>query len=201
MAALESTAALVLAAGSSRRLGQPKQLLPFGETTLLGATLAKVRESKTPQVFVTLGANADAVKENVDLTGVEVVESVEHDEGCSSSIRYGLGALGGDIEGVVLLLGDQPGIALEAIHGVIKGANDAPIAVCRYSDGIGHPFYFSRSTFERLGNLHGDKAVWKVIESGEFEVVEVPMAGTIPLDVDTWEDYRAICEREGLAIS
>ncbi|MEM1336050.1 MAG: carbon monoxide dehydrogenase, partial [Actinomycetota bacterium] len=59
-------------------------------------------------------------------------------------------------------------------------------------DGIGHPFWFGRQTFAALADIHGDKAVWKVIESGRFDVHEVPVEGPIPPDVDTWDDYRSL---------
>jgi molybdenum cofactor cytidylyltransferase len=64
--------------------------------------------------------------------------------------------------------------------------------VCRYDDGIGHPFWLSRSVFGELARLHGDKGVWKLIESGRFTVDELPVEGRVPLDVDTWEDYRRL---------
>jgi molybdenum cofactor cytidylyltransferase len=69
---------------------------------------------------------------------------------------------------------------------------DAPIAVCRYRDGIGHPFWFARSVFPQLAELHGDKGVWKLIESGRHAVVEVAVDTAVPADVDTWADYERL---------
>ena len=60
------------------------------------------------------------------------------------------------------------------------------------SDGIGHPFWFGRQVFDDLLSLHGDKAVWKLLESGLHPVIRVDVPGKIPLDVDTWEDYEAL---------
>ena len=67
---------------------------------------------------------------------------------------------------------------------------EAALAVCRYDDGRGHPIAFGRSTFGDLANLHGDKGVWRMLDHGD--PVEVPIAGPIPLDVDTEEDYAAV---------
>ena len=64
--------------------------------------------------------------------------------------------------------------------------------MCRYRDGPGHPFWFSRSLFADLATLHGDKAVWKLLESGRWSVVEVAVDTPIPLDVDTWQDYQQL---------
>jgi len=95
----------------------------------------------------------------------------------------------------VLLLGDQPDVAVASVDALrAAAAAEAPIAVCRYDDGRGHPFWFARSTFADLERLHGDKGVWKLIESGRWPVTEVRVDGRIPLDVDTWDDYTRLVE-------
>ena len=98
-----------------------------------------------------------------------------------------------NVDGLVLFLGDQPGVDPAVVERVLAAARHGDqIVVCRYNDGIGHPFYFSSTTFEVLADLHGDKAVWKVIESGEFPVTELAIDADVPLDVDTWEDYERL---------
>ena len=67
------------------------------------------------------------------------------------------------------------------------------MGVCAYDDALGHPLWFDRSMFATLSGLHGDKAVWKLVETGD-DVVHVPVAGPVPPDVDTWEDYQALLE-------
>ena len=189
-------AGLLLAAGSSRRLGQPKQLLPFNGKTLLEASLDVLNSAPVARRLVTIGGAAAAVSRQVDLTGFEVVESAQHSKGCSSSIVSALGTLD-DVDGFIMFLGDQPGVSQTAIESVLAAAQAGhPVVVCKYQDGIGHPFYFSQETFDRLADLSGDKAVWKVIESGEFDVCEVTVDTTVPLDVDTWEDYEALLASE-----
>ncbi len=188
-------AGLVIAAGSSRRLGQPKQLLPFRGATLLDASLENARQAPFDQRIVTVGGAGDVVRDEVDLSGFEVVESLRHTEGCSSSIVTALEAVEPQIDGLVLLLGDQPGVTQAAIAAVIEaGADGCDIAVCDYDDGIGHPFWFGSSVFADLADLHGDKAVWKLIESGRYEVRKAEIAGPVPLDVDTWDDYERLLE-------
>ena len=72
------------------------------------------------------------------------------------------------------------------------GKMNAELAVIEYNDGTGHPFWFARSMFGPLADLHGDKAVWKLLESGQHETVRVQVDADIPLDVDTWEDYQQL---------
>jgi molybdenum cofactor cytidylyltransferase len=93
---------------------------------------------------------------------------------------------------LVLLLGDQPGVTAATVAALLAGRGESPLAVCRYDDGRGHPFAFGRAVFGDLAALHGDKAVWKLLERRPGDVAEVPLAGPVPLDVDTWEDYEAV---------
>jgi molybdenum cofactor cytidylyltransferase len=189
---------VVLAAGGSRRLGRPKQLLPYRGRTLLDATLTVARECRFDQLLVTLGGSADEVRAEVDLQGAQVVENAEFTTGCGATISAALEAVHQRCDGVVLMLGDQPGVGADSVRRLIEAGADAPIAVCRYLDDVGHPFWFRRDLFDELRALHGDKAVWKLIESARWPVTEVPCDGAVPLDVDTWEDYEALLLTDAL---
>lgn len=194
-----TTALLVLAAGRSRRLGRPKQLLPFRGRPLLDAALAVARACPADQRLVALGGAADDVRAAVDLDGFEVVVNAAYGTGCSSSIAAAVPGFAPDTEVVVLLLGDQPGVTTDAVRRLLAGRGDAPLAVCRYDDGIGHPFAFGREVLPDLAQLHGDKAVWKLLEQRAADVVEVRIPGTIPLDVDTQQDYERLLQEEGIS--
>jgi molybdenum cofactor cytidylyltransferase len=183
---------LVLAAGSSTRLGQPKQLLQYAGTTLLDATLGVARQCGFDQLLVTIGGASSAVREAVDFTGVEIVENLEYTTGCSSSISAAIGAVSAGTSGIVLMLGDQPRVTTDAVQQLVEQAAASPLGVCRYSDGRGHPFWFHRDVFADLRSLHGDKAVWKLLESGRYDVADVEIDGPVPLDDDTWDDYEAL---------
>jgi molybdenum cofactor cytidylyltransferase len=184
---------LVLAAGGSSRLGQPKQLLPFGDATLLDHTLGVARACGFDQLVCVLGGGARDVRARVDLSGIEVVVNEVFGSGCSSSIAASLDVVDGDV--LVLMLGDQPGVEPASVRALVAGRGDAPLAVCRYEDGRGHPFAFARSVFGELAALHGDKGVWKLLDRAGDAVAEVPVSGPIPPDVDTWEDYQAALTR------
>jgi molybdenum cofactor cytidylyltransferase len=183
---------LVLGAGGSKRLGRPKQLLEYGDTTLLGHVLDTARACDFDQLVVAIGGAAGEVRDAVDLSGAEVVVNDAYGSGCSSSIAAALEVVRGDV--LVLMLGDHPGVTPKTVHALLAGRGDAPLAVCRYADGRGHPIAFARSMFDDLANLHGDKGVWKLLDRGGVggDLIHVPIPGPIPLDVDTEEDYAAV---------
>ena len=188
----ERISGLVLAAGGSRRLGQPKQLLPDRGRTLLDHTLGTARACGFDQLLCAVGGGADDVLAAVDLSGVEVIENPDYGSGCSSSIAAALTAVDPRSDVLVLLLGDQPGVCAETVRSLLERRFGAPYAVCRYDDGRGHPFAFGRPAFGELASMHGDKAVWKLLERHAADVIEVPIAGAVPIDVDTWADYRLL---------
>jgi molybdenum cofactor cytidylyltransferase len=185
---------VVLAAGSSRRLGTPKQVLPYRETTILGATLDLARAAGFDQIIVTLGGAAQAVRDVVPLDGADVVAVDDFGTGCSASLRVALLRVDPRAAGIVLMLGDQPCVAPETVQRIVAAAPGADVMVCRYADGIGHPFWFSREVFGELSQLHGDKGVWKLVHSGRHPVHEIAVAGPVPLDVDTWDDYQRLLQ-------
>jgi molybdenum cofactor cytidylyltransferase len=185
---------LVLAAGGSTRLGAPKQLLPYKGKTLLDHVLMTARACDFDQLVCVIGGSADDVRLRVDLSNVEVVENRHFGEGCSSSIAAALSAVDPRADVLVLMLADQPGVTVQTVTTLLAGRGDAPLAACAYEDGRGHPLAFARRTFPELANLHGDKGVWKLLDRHADQVVDVPVAGPIPRDIDTAEDYRALLD-------
>jgi molybdenum cofactor cytidylyltransferase len=188
---------MVLAAGASSRLGSPKQLLEYKGTTVLGATLDVARSCGFDQILVTVGGASAEVRDRIDFRYCEVVENEQFETGCSSSIGAALGVVDIRADGIILMLGDQPEVSTRTVTALIENAGAFPLGVCRYRDGVGHPFWFERQVFEDLSALHGDKAVWKLLESGRYPVCQVEVPGDIPLDVDTWEDYEALLAQAG----
>ncbi len=186
------TTGLVLGAGGSKRLGRPKQLLAYNGGTLLGHVVGVARECAFDQLVVAIGGSSVDVRETVDLRGAQVVVNDAYGDGCSSSIAAALDIIDSRCEALVLMLGDQPGVTADTVGALLAGRGDADLAVCRYDDGRGHPIAFSPAIFGALADLHGDKGVWRLLDEGGDDVVEVPIAGAIPLDVDTEEDYRTV---------
>jgi molybdenum cofactor cytidylyltransferase len=188
---------LVLGAGGSTRLGAPKQLLPYRDGALLGHVVGVARACRFDQLVVAIGGAADEVRAQVDLGGTEVVVNDVYGEGCASSIAAALGAVHERSQVLVLMLGDQPGVTPDTVSALLAGRGDAPLAVCAYEDGRGHPIAFARGVFADLAALHGDKGVWRLLDRRSGDVVEVPIAGPVPRDVDTAADYEAVLAEAG----
>lgn len=187
---------LVLAAGGSRRLGRPKQLLPYRGATLLDATLAVARACRFHQLLVTVPGSAEAIEAGVDLRGATVVHCPDSGSGCSASVKAALPVVDPLASGIVLLLGDQPGVTPWTVRDLIARGALETLGLCRYTNGPGHPLWLGRSVFDDLAGLHGDKAVWRLFDSGIAPVFEIPVDGRVPLDVDTWDGYRALLDQD-----
>jgi molybdenum cofactor cytidylyltransferase len=186
-------AGVILGAGASTRLGRPKQTLPLGDTTLLGRVVRDVEASSLdPLVLVVGGAAGDALA-GAAPTRARVAHNDAYGTGCASSLLAGLDAVG-PVDAVMLLLGDMPGVDAGVIE-VVREAfeRDRPwAAVTSYLGGLGHPFVFSAAAFGELRGLHGDKAVWKLLDRRPGLIRRVEVARPMPRDVDTWQDYEAV---------
>jgi molybdenum cofactor cytidylyltransferase len=189
-----SVVGVVLGAGDSSRFGTPKQLLPFGDTTLLGQVIRNANASSLERVVVVLGRASGELREALDFGRARVVENTAYGTGCASSLLAGLDAAGDDCEALLLLLGDQPGVLPEFIDRALsEWRRERPwAAVCAYRGRLGHPFIFSREAFDDLRGLHGDKAVWKLIETYPDRVQKIELDAGLPPDVDTPEDYELV---------
>jgi molybdenum cofactor cytidylyltransferase len=186
---------LVLGAGASRRLGPPKQLLPFRGTTMLGWVVDQVQHAGSlDEVVIVLGRAADQIREEVDFGAAHIVENPVYGAGCSSSYHAGIGTLNPDSAAIMIILGDMPGITTEVIDRLAAAwrAGDAPIALCSYQGRKGHPLIFARSMFAQLVDLHGDKAAWKLVDANAEFVQEVHFDLPFPDDVNTPEDVERV---------
>ena len=149
-------------------------------------------------VLVTGGAAAEAV-DGLHLTRSVIVHNDSYGTGCASSLLAGLDEAG-DAAAIVMLLGDMPGVTPDVIDRVVAAWSAAPTwaALTAYRGELGHPFLFSADAFSVLRSLHGDKAVWKIVDDEPLDRVRRIRVGTdLPLDVDTWDDYLSVCAHFG----
>jgi len=191
-------AGLVLAAGLSRRMAQPKLLLPVeGGKPLVRLTVERVLAADLDEVIVVLGAEADAVAAALGGLAVRTVINPRPAEGQSTSLRVGLDALAAGTEAVVVGLGDQPLPDPSLIGRMVATYRQTgrPIVVPRYRDGRGNPVLFAASLLDEVRALAGDQGGRAVIARDPERVAEVAVDAPMPPDVDTPDDYAAFLRR------
>lgn len=192
-------AAVVLAAGRSTRLGQPKQLLDLGEAPLIRRTVASVAAARSVgEVVVVTGAWAAEVEKALEGLSCRIVHNPAYAEGMSTSLRCGIAALGPEVPAAVICLGDQP-LVTPAIIEQLVGALGEPgksIAQPLYGEQRGNPVAFARRHFAGLMQATGDAGGRGVIKENPDEVVLVRVGDEqAALDVDTWADYEEVRRR------
>lgn len=195
-----STTAIILAAGPSRRLGKPKQLLPWGGPTLLGTVVAQTLEWPVDSVWVVLGSRFEEVLQSVDLGDAGVVENPEWEEGMASSLRVGLDVASRDpsTEAALIVMGDQPGIDPAVVEALLehRKTSDALAVVPKYRYVRGHPVLIARTLWSRLMSLEGDQGGRDLLQAHPEWVEEVIFEQLAPRDVDTSDDVRDLQPRE-----
>ncbi|MEQ8532669.1 MAG: nucleotidyltransferase family protein [Imperialibacter sp.] len=187
---------VLLAAGSSSRLGQAKQLLPFKNSTLVRHRVTTITQALANEynVFVVTGAKGEEIcKELTGLSYTEVYND-QFSEGMSTSIKAGLSFLPPDAEAVMFLLVDQPFVSEKHLSEMVgKWLNDqSKVLGAAYSGIIGVPAIFPRSYFEQLLSLQGDQGARKILKNlSDAEIVSYPLPEA-SIDLDTLEDLKAI---------
>ena len=189
-----TTAGLVLAAGSSRRMGSPKQLLVIDGKPLLGLVVEQANKSKLDQVVVVLGASADEIRSRVELGRAGVLVNPDHASGMASSLRAGLASLGDEVDRVVVILGDQPDVDASRLDQLLdlQEGSGLPAAALSFNGLLHPPVVLERELWGDLMALEGDVGCRAVIRAKPELVAKLPVAGDLkhPVDVDTPEDYE-----------
>jgi molybdenum cofactor cytidylyltransferase len=164
-----------------------------------GWVVRSAEASSLDRVVVVLGGAADDTRASLVTERAELVSNRGYASGCASSLLAGLDAVAG-CDAAMLVLGDMPGVDTSVIDTVRADweRHRPALAVTNYRGALGHPFVFSAEMFPDLAGLHGDKAVWKLIEAEPERARPVAIDRPLPLDVDTWDDYLAVCRQLGL---
>ncbi|MFH5883943.1 NTP transferase domain-containing protein [Halalkalibaculum sp. DA3122] len=191
---------VILAAGSSSRLGRPKQLLGYENKTLLQRVIDIIGPFEFNPSVVVLGANADQIREATDLAQVTAVYNEHWSEGIASSIRLGVTEslkLNSSLQGILFLLSDQPYVSGELIQELVNThkSGEQRITACRYKQNVGVPAIFGKRFFPGLQKLTGDVGAKKIILQHRQKVEEVPFKKGF-FDIDTEEDYEHLKDNE-----
>jgi molybdenum cofactor cytidylyltransferase len=189
------TAAVVLAAGRSSRMGRSKPLLELGGRTLLDRALDSLRSAGVRSIVVVLGDRAAAVRRGADLRGTTVIENTAYRDGMSTSLRVGVAALPADAERVLVVLGDQPFVSPETIRALATRAaqGDGSIFLPTFHGVWGNPVLFDVRLAPELDRLEGDVGCRGMFphHPKEMREVEVDDPGIL-VDIDTPEELQRI---------
>ncbi|HEX3723093.1 MAG TPA: nucleotidyltransferase family protein [Nitrolancea sp.] len=192
---MSRVAGVILAAGTSSRLGSPKQLLDLGGTPVLAHTVAGVRNTTLDPIIVVLGHASEQIAATVDLSAEQTIVNADYRTGQSSSVRAALSAIADDVDGVLFILGDQPLVEPAVIEQLIDAFQQGhnPIVQPRYREGRGNPVLIGRSLFAELAEVGGDTGARPLIERHREQVRLVDVSEhSRPDDIDTLEDYLRI---------
>ena len=187
-------AAVVLAAGLSRRMGQAKLLMPVDGRAIVRHAVETVLAGGVDSVWVVTGPDVEPVEAALAGLEVQIVVNPAPEEGQAGSLRAGIAALPASVDAVLIALGDQPSLAPAIIPALLAARRTTPklIVAPRYRDGQGNPVLFKREIFPELLRLTGDQGARPIIQKEPARVEWVELDLPMPPDVDTPDDYEKI---------
>jgi molybdenum cofactor cytidylyltransferase len=195
--------AIVLAAGASTRMGQPKQLLPYGKHTVLQTVLDVLLECPLDDILVVLGHNEDAVRRSLRAETATVCKNPHPERGMFSSVLYGLDSLPDGTNAALFVLGDQPWITPAVVRGLLTAyrRTGMGIVVPVHEGCRGHPVLVDLDRYgNAIGDLDGNSGLKPLVRGYPDDTLEVSVPErSILTDLDTPEDYRKALEDLNLA--
>lgn len=178
-------------------MGTPKQLLPWGDSTLLGHAVETALQLQCDKVAVVLGANSEEIKETVTQDRVVVFEHPQWEDGLGTSIAWGvtqLLATTSQIDGVLILLADQPLITTDYLRSLIREFEPSQqqiMATSYDAQKLGVPALFDQFYLNELTALKGDSGAKEILQKYKAKVTLFSAEGQLT-DIDTLDDYRAL---------
>lgn len=185
-------ATIILAAGKSRRMGQPKLLIEYQ-----GKSLLKIAVDKALQVsdisYLVVGANKQYLNLIKD-TDVVVIDNPDWNEGLASSLRLGIAALDKNIEAVLIILPDQPLVEIKHLKKLIEIFNksDKSLVYSKYQETLGVPAVIGRELFAQVLEIKGDKGARVLAVGNNYEWLGLEHY----LDIDTPEDLSKLLKNK-----
>lgn len=190
------TGIIILAAGNSSRLGQPKQLLRYKDTTFLEYIIGEASVIKEAAVIVVTGANHELIEKEIDASKIKIAFNPDWESGMSSSINTGLNKalqLFPEIEKCILAVCDQPFVSHSIFENLITEYHKTKkgIVASAYAETVGTPVLFAKEYFNELLRLKGQEGAKKIINRFLEDTASIPFEkGNI--DIDTEEDYNKL---------
>ncbi len=189
--------AAILAAGTSRRMGRPKLLLPWRDTTILGTTIANVRASDVDSVLIITGAYQTAVTAIAAQYAVPAVHNPHHATGgMLSSLQTAVRHTAPDSDSLLVMMGDMPLITAATINLLLEAHQPAAITAPVVAGTRGHPVIFGRAFFRPILDLPSTATPRTILQQHPAALHRVPVTTeAILIDIDTpelYEKYRPI---------
>ena len=188
--------AVILAAGSSSRMGRPKQTLQFQGMSLLKRAVIAALDATCRPVVVVTGAHAELSRRELDQLDVHEAFNPDWETGMGSSVRTGIEALlsiDADVAAAVLLLCDQPHVTSAVVSNLLAAhrTTEKPLIASAYGESFGVPALFSRTLFTELAQLAGSSGAKEIIKRHAFEANFLPFPEG-EVDVDTPDDFSCL---------
>jgi molybdenum cofactor cytidylyltransferase len=187
--------AILLAAGESKRMGTPKQLLPYGDKTIIEAVIDHMTHSRLDGVLVVLGAHREKIEKIIAGLPVKTVYNPRYEEGMLSSVQTGFSSLPKDARAVLVFLGDQPMVPSSVIDRIIETyrSGEKGIVLPVFGGTRGHPVLIDTKYSQEVAALDPEIGLRELIHNHPEDIMEVDAdTPTIIEDIDTPEDYNKL---------
>ncbi|MCM3762861.1 nucleotidyltransferase family protein [Alkalihalobacillus oceani] len=182
-------------------MGSPKLLLPYKNESLISQVIQQVKHSNLDNFIIVINAKVDGLLQEVQNHGVDhIVLHEESQLGMAISIKKGLAQIPDHVDGIMFLLGDQPGMTSGEINRVLAGYKEqkhVPILQATYFGKPGHPVLFDRTIMPLLYEIEGDIGAKNILKQYKEKMKYIEMEKEPIPDIDTIEDYRSVMEKEG----
>ena len=191
---------IILAAGASTRMGQPKQLLKYNDANLVQHAIEEALASGAQKVFVILGSGADKISEAINKRQANILYNKNWGEGMASSIREGLQQsllVTANTDAIILMVCDQPYVNAVLLKNIVNQHIESgkPIVASQYKDTLGTPVLFHKSFFPELLKLKGDTGAKMIIMDNKEQVqaIKFPLGD---IDIDNMADYEMLLQKK-----
>jgi len=187
---------IILAAGNSSRLGEPKQLLRYQDKTLIRHVAEAAIEAVGQKVVVVTGSGTEPIEKELEQLTFHPAFNADWETGMGTSVATGIAkllAVNPSAEGAIIAVSDQPFVTSGLFNALFEKSEEtgAGIAACAYDETLGTPVFFSRKYFDILLKLNGTDGAKKLLKIYENDVTKVSFpSGSI--DIDTSADYQKL---------
>ena len=193
---MSKIAAVILAAGMSKRMGKPKHLLPLNGEPLIYYSITLALQQNLHPIVVIAGQHKKEIEKVIQCDNVTYLYNPDYQSGMASSLKLGIEAVSYEADAAMIFLGDQPFVPIQVVQALIKEYElNKDQGVCivrpRYAGELGHPILFDGRLFEHFNKIDGDEGGRSIIRNHKEQLKIIDFSESLwGMDVDTPEDYE-----------